>query len=113
MFIEDIVDQAVLLCLLRGHIVVALGVALDCFQRLAGVLAQQGVHPLTDAHDVVSMDLDIGGLAGDALTADERLMDQDLGVGQRKALTLGAAGQQERAHGAAMPTQMVETSHLM
>ena len=88
MFIEDIVDQAVLLCLLRGHIVVALGVAGDDVQRLAGVLAEQRVHLLADAHDVVGVDLDVGSLAGDTLPTDKRLVDQDLGVRQGKALAL-------------------------
>ena len=32
-------NQAVFLCLLRGKVVVALGVLLDLFQRLAGVRA--------------------------------------------------------------------------
>ena len=47
---------------------------------------------------MVGVDLDVGSLAGDTLPADKRLVDQDLGVRQGKALALGAAGQQERAH---------------
>ena len=47
---------------------------------------------------MVGVDLDVRGLAGDALAADERLVDQDLGVRQGETLALGAACQQESAH---------------
>ena len=49
--------------LLRGHKVVALGVALDHFQRLAGLLGKHPVELLFDAQNVVGVDLDIGRLA--------------------------------------------------
>ena len=116
MFGDDLINQAVILGLLSGHIVVALGVPLQNLQRLAGVLAQQLVHAVLDVDHVVGVDLDVGGLTGQtaALAADERLMDQDLGIGQRIPLALGAAGQQETPPSRRpMPTQMVETSHLI
>ena len=56
------------------------------------------------------------GLAREAAplpACDQGLVDQDLGVGQSKALALGAAGQQECALEAAIPMQMVDTSHLI
>ena len=51
---------------------------------------------------MLGVDLDVGGLAGEAAAlaaGDQRLMDHDLGIGQRKTLALGAACQQECAHG--------------
>lgn len=62
------------------------------------------------------MDLDVACLAGKATAlaaGNQRLMDQDLRIRQGKTLTLGAAGQQNAPMEAAMPTQMVETSHLI
>ena len=61
-----------------------------------------------DAH-VVGVDLDVGSLAGDTLPTDKRLVDQDLGVRQGKALPLGAAGQQERAHRGRHADAMVDS----
>ena len=49
-----------------GEEVVALGVQLYLFQRLAGVLAEHPVHLLAGADDVIGMDLDVGRLAGKA-----------------------------------------------
>ena len=71
---DDLIDQAVGLGFLRGHIMIALGVQLDLLQRLAGILAEHTVHLFTDMHHVLGVDLDIGGLAGKAaaLTADQR-----------------------------------------
>ena len=98
---DDLINEAVFLGLLRRKEVVALGILLHLFQRLAGVLAEQPVHLGAGADDVVRMDLDVGSLSGQtaALTAcDQRLVNHDLSVGQSEALALGAAGQQECAH---------------
>ena len=46
------------------------------------------------AEDLFHLDLDIGRLAKHALAP--RLMDHDLGVGQRVALALGTGGEQDR-----------------
>ena len=65
---------------------------------------------LLDPQEVLHVDLHIRDLA---LRARGGLVDHNLGVGQRDPLALGAGGQQESSHGlAAMPTQMVDTSHL-
>ena len=47
---NDLIDQAVFLCLQCGHIVVALGIQLDLFQRLTGVLAEHVVHLIADIY---------------------------------------------------------------
>ena len=63
---NDLIDQAVFFCLLCGHIVIALGIQLDLFQRLTRVLAEHPVHLIADIDHVLGMDLDIRGLAGKA-----------------------------------------------
>ena len=93
--VDHLIDQAVVLGFLGGQEVVALGVVLDLFQRLARALGQDLVQALAGLEDLACVDLDLGGLT---LHAAQRLVDHDLGVGQRKALALGASGQQEGAH---------------
>jgi hypothetical protein len=56
------------------------------------------------------VDFDVGGLA---LGAAQRLVDHDARVGQRKALALGAGGQQEGAHAGGHAHAQVDTSGLM
>src|SRR3954469_24473987 len=85
---DHLVDQVVVLCFLSGHEVVALGVARDLFQLLAGVLGQDLVQPAAHVDDLLCMDLDVRRLP---LEARGDLMDKNLRVGKRKALALGAA----------------------
>ena len=54
-------------------------------------------HALTDAEDHLGLDLDVGGLASDA--AHRRLVDHHARVRQGEPLALGAAREQEGAHG--------------
>ena len=99
---DDLIDQAVILGLLRGHIVVAVGIPLHNFQRLAGVFAEHTVHLFLDGHNMIGMNLDVGSLPGKSAVlaaGNQRLVNEDLRIGQRKPLALSAAGQQERAHG--------------
>ena len=110
---NDLIDQAVFFCLLCGHIVIALGIQLDLFQRLTRVLAEHPVHLIADIHHVFSVDLDISGLAGQAaaLTAcDQRLISA---LGSAKRLPLVPLASRKAPMEAAMPMQMVETSHLI
>src|SRR3954447_19665106 len=92
---DDPVDDSVLLGLLRGHEVVALGVLADLLDRLARVLGDDLVELLAQLDDLAGVDLDVGGLA---LESRGDLVDQDLRVGQRHALALRAAGEEQRAH---------------
>ena len=91
---NDLIDQAVFLCLLRGKVVVALGVLLDLFQRLAGVLAEHPVHLIADIDHVLGMDLDIRGLAGKAaaLLAETDVLVDGPFVESRKSLELKWCG---------------------
>src|SRR3954463_15308485 len=90
------IDDAVVLGLFGGHEVVALRVVADLLVVLLRVLGDDVVEALADVDDLLGVDLDVRGLA---LERGADLVDQDLGVGQRHALALGAARQQERAHG--------------
>src|SRR6266511_2895770 len=77
---------------LGGHDEVAVGVAGDLLDVLAGVggddLVQHAAHP----EDLAGLDLDVDRLA---LGAARGLVDQDAGVGQPKALARRPGGQQD------------------
>ena len=92
---DDAVNQAVILGLGRGHVVVALGVVHDFFIGLAGALGQDAVHLFLGAQQIASLDFDVGGLAA---RAAQHLVNHDFAVGQAVALALGACGQKKRAH---------------
>eukprot|EP00042_Codosiga_hollandica_P000209 m.923085 g.923085 ORF g.923085 m.923085 type:complete len:332 (+) comp106196_c0_seq1:724-1719(+) len=93
--LQHLVDQTVALGLGRRHEVVALGIRLDFLQGLACALGQDAIQGVASLQDFTRMDLNIRGLT---LRATERLVDHDLGVGQREALALGAGCEQEGAH---------------
>src|SRR5438094_1646104 len=76
--LNDEVDQAPVLRLLRGHEEVALHRALDLFERALAVLGVYAGHLLALAQDLLGVDLDVGCLALDPLR--EGLVDEDLGV---------------------------------
>src|SRR5262249_48592795 len=80
---QDLVDDAVVEGIRRGHIEVAVGVRLDALGGLAGVLGQYAVDGIAQADDLTRGDLDVRRLA---LGAAERLVDQDRRVRQRVAL---------------------------
>src|ERR1035437_10171433 len=93
--LQHAVDQSVLERLFRGHEVVALHVLGDLLPLLPGMRREDLLEPALDVDYLARLDLDVGSLA---LEAARNLMDQDLRVGQRRALALGAAGQEYRAH---------------
>src|SRR6266852_2299661 len=97
---DDLVDQAVLLGLNRGHDKVALHVFLNFFDRLAAVLGQKPIDHGAHAQDFLRVDINIGGLAGQ--TRHPRLVNQDAGVGQRESLFRRARGQQQRGDRSAL-----------
>src|SRR4051812_48017784 len=74
--LDDEVDQAPILRLLRGHEEVALHRAVFLLQFTLAVLGVEAGHLLALAEDLLGVDLDVGGLALDALR--ERLLDEDL-----------------------------------
>ena len=90
---DNLIDQAVFLGFQRGHIVVALGVQLDLLQRLAGVIAEHVIHLIADIHHVLSVDLDIGGLAGKAAALPAGLRSRQM---RERALELLSRKPQSR-----------------
>src|SRR5690554_3477387 len=85
---EYLVDQIVVASLIGRHEVVAIGVALELLEALAGVMRQDAVETLAQLDDLFGVDLDVRGLA---LEAAQRLVDHDARVRQRVALALGPA----------------------
>src|SRR6266568_357469 len=106
-FFHDRVDQAPVLRLLGGHEEVPLHRSLDLFERPLAVLGVDPRYLLALAEDLLGVDLDIGGLALDALR--KGLVDEDLRVRQRNAHARGAAGEKDRSPLAARPVHNVAT----
>jgi len=93
--VEDVVHEAVVPGLLRAHPVVAVGVVLDLVDALVGVEGQDLVEPLLQPHDLLGLDLDVGGLS---LGPAHRLVDHDPRVGQAGAPAVLPGREQHRAH---------------
>src|SRR3954451_8249315 len=92
---DHAIDYAVLRGLLGGHEVIALGIGANLLVGLPGVIGNDSIQALAYIDDLLGVDLDVSGLTLEARTD---LVDEDLGVGQRHALALRAARQQEGAH---------------
>ena len=80
--------------------IVAIDIAGNSVNRLAGGIGQDFVQRLAHAQDFPRIDVDIGGLP--AQTAHGGLVDQDAGMRQAEALALGSAGEQNRRHGSSL-----------
>ena len=63
--VDDIVDDSVLLSLLRIHDEVAFHIFFHFFQLLPGVLGQQLIRNLAHAQNFARVDVDIGRLTAD------------------------------------------------
>src|SRR5438874_7551034 len=97
---DHVVDDAVLLGFLRGHEVVALHVLADLVHVLSGVLGHDLLEAALEGDRLPGMDLDIRRLP---LEAAPDLVDEDLCVRQRHALSFRAAGEKQRPHGHGRP----------
>src|ERR1039457_7411859 len=88
--VDDLIDDAVFLGLLRVHDEVPLHIPFDAIQRLIGVLGDQIIGNLADAQNLARMNIDVGGLAAQA--PHRGLMNEDArvreGERQRKRTTL-------------------------
>ncbi len=91
---QNLVENAVFLGVFGVHPEISLGVFLDLFDILARMVGKDRVETLAQPENLLSLDLDVGGLS---LGAANGLMHVDRGVGQGIALALGAGGQQHRA----------------
>src|SRR4029077_18842557 len=92
---DHLVDDAVLLGFFGRHVVVALHVLRDLVDGLVRVLGDDLLQAPLEADRLLGLDLDVGALA---LEAAGYLVDQDLGVRQRRPLSLRAGGEKQRAH---------------
>src|SRR5580704_9590141 len=92
---DDIVDQPVRFGFLRRHVIIAHDVTLDLLDRTTRVLRHELIHLRPQIQDFARLNLDVGR---GALRATGRLVDHDPRVWERRAATLSARCEQERAH---------------
>src|SRR6266478_9588386 len=85
--LDDLVNQAELLRLVRRQKPVALDRVDDRLERLAGVLDVDFVESRAQAQDLTGLDLDVGGLT---LGPARGLVDHDVRIREREALALSA-----------------------
>src|SRR5262249_36869363 len=93
---KHLVYDAIVTGSLSGHKEIALGVALDALQRVAGMQNEDLVDDIADAQQLARLDIDVGGLPTDA-ALHKRLMHVDAGVRQGIAAAGVAGHQQNRA----------------
>src|SRR5919197_4517534 len=79
----DGIDDAIVLRRLGSHEIVPFGVALDLFERLAGVTGEDLMVPLDEELGLLDLDEHVRGIAPEPARA---LMDHDPAVRQRVAL---------------------------
>src|SRR5271166_6627182 len=91
---DDLVDQAVLDGLVRGHHEVAVRVLGDLVNLLPGVRGHHLVEQVAHPQDLAGLDLDVRRLPADAAPG---LVQHDPRVRQREALALGARRELHRA----------------
>src|ERR1022692_3526222 len=94
---DDAIDHAVEDGLIGLHDVVAVDILGNAVDGLAGGRGQHGVEDFAHAEDFAGVDIDIGGLSGQALHG--WLVNHDARIGQAEALALGALGEQDGRHG--------------
>src|SRR4029078_13686251 len=90
---DHVVDDSVLLGLVGIHVVVALHVLRNLVHRLIRVLGDDLLQAPLEVDRLAGLDLDVGPLA---LEAAGHLVDQDLRVRQRSALSLHAGAEEQR-----------------
>ena len=110
--LNDLVDQAVSERLVSIEPVVTLAVDVNLLKALSAMLRDDALEAFTRFADLIRHDLDVGLLGMTVAGAAHRLMDHDLSIGKDESLALGAARQSGTAMDAAMPKQIVETSHF-
>src|SRR5580658_4543906 len=94
--VDDFVDNAIFFGLMSGHDEVALNIAFDPVEALAGVLGHQRVGDFADAQNLTGMNINVRRLP--TQSTHGRLVDEDTRVRQSKPLALGSRQQQESAH---------------
>src|SRR5512135_717506 len=97
---DDVVDEAVVPRLVRGEPAVAVGVALDLLDRLAGVVGDPLLHRALRVKHLLGLDRDVGRGAADPAG---RLVHHDPRVRQGVALAPRTRAKQELAHRRGQP----------
>lgn len=92
---DDLIDDPIGLGLLGGHEVVAVGIVLDRFDRLAGVLGQNAVDLVLGLENMFSANLNVDCLA---FGAAHDLVDEDFRIWECQPLARRSGGQQQRSH---------------
>src|SRR6266550_5833504 len=92
---HDVVHDSVLVSLAGVQVIVAFHVLRNLFHRLVRVLGDDLLQPPLEIDRLPGLDLDVRALA---LEAAGHLVDEDLGVRQRGALSLRARRKKERTH---------------
>ena len=78
------------------HETIALGIALDNVQALAGMLRHQLIEPLSNDQDFLGLDFNIRGLS---LGATAGLVNHGASVGQTITFAFSATAKQKCTHG--------------
>src|SRR4030067_1095775 len=99
-FFQHLIHQPVFHGILRAQEIIAVGVALDRFHRLPGMLCQQLIEFLFQIQNLTRMYFNIRSLAAESA---HRLMDHHARIGQTETLALLARRQQERTHAGRLP----------
>ena len=92
---EHLIDHAILLSLRGDHPIIAIGISLNAFEGLTGVVGDDSIEFLLKFEDLSSGDLDIRGLT---LDATHRLMDHNTRVRESEALALLAGYEEHGSH---------------
>ena len=94
------INEAVLDCIVRAKEIVAVGIALNRFHGLPGVMRQQLIELLLQIQYLARMDFDVRSLATESA---QRLVNHHARIGQAKTLALLARRQQECTHARRLP----------
>ena len=98
---DHLVDKSVISSLLRGKVIITLGIDIYLLDGLAGIFSKYTIQIFSCSHHMVRSYLYICALTRYAAAADEGLVYHDLAVRQSKAFALCA--RENRLFCAALP----------
>src|ERR1700678_318382 len=99
--VDDFVNDAIFFGLMSDHDEIALNIAFDPVEALAGVLGDQRIGNFANAQNLTGMNIDVRGLPTQSTHGG--LVDEDTRVGQSKPLALGARKQKKCSHAGRLP----------
>src|SRR5207253_7607819 len=101
MLVNNFVDQAVILGLLRRHNEIAFDVFLDFVHRLLAMIGQELVDDRTHAQNFFCMNINVSSLSRQA--GHPGLMNQNTRVGERKTFFRSSRSQQQSGNRSRLP----------